>query len=105
MLGTMLQILSLALSAAVAARLFATGLYKRYPLFFLYFIFRVLNETWPVFIETNSASYAYIWAWTEPFVLLFYLLLVAELYRIVLDKYPGLYTVGRWAMYASVCIS
>lgn len=105
MLGKMLQVLSLALSAALAARLFATSLYKRYPLFFWYFIFRVVNETWPLFIETNSARYAYIWASTEPFVLLFYILLVAELYRIVLDKYPGLYTVGRWAMYASISIS
>ena len=89
----------------MAAKLFATGLYERYPFFSLYFVFRVPNGIWPLFVETNSARYAYIWVWIDPLVLLFYILLVAELYRIVLDKYPGLYTVGRWTMYASVCIS
>jgi hypothetical protein len=89
----------------MAAKLFKTGLYRRYPLFFLYFVFRVPNGVWPLFVDLKSDLYAYIWAWTDPIVLIFYILLVAELYRLVLEKYPGLYTVGRWVMYASVCIS
>jgi hypothetical protein len=104
-LGSFLQVLSLLLSVAMAAKLFTTGLYQRYRVFFFYFLFRVLNTSSPLLFDTNSDTYAYIWAWSEPFVLLFYILVVIELYRLVLERYPGLYTAGRWAMYASVAIS
>jgi hypothetical protein len=31
--------------------------------------------------------------------------MVLELYRLVLEKYKGLYTLGRWALYVSLAIS
>ena len=31
--------------------------------------------------------------------------MVVELYKLVLEKYKGLYTLGRWALYVSLAIS
>jgi hypothetical protein len=49
----------------------------------------------------------YFWLWliTSPVCLVFYVLLVAELYRLILEKYRGLETLGRWAMYAATAVS
>ncbi len=41
----------------------------------------------------------------EPVVLGFYVLMVSELYRLVLAKYRGLYTLGRWAMYLAMTVA
>lgn len=104
-LDTILKFLSLVLSASMAGKLFATGLHKQYPVFFLYFLFRVPNSIWPLFLPTNSVWYLHFWTATYPLNALLYILLVVELYRLVLKNYPGLNTVGRWAMLASVAIS
>ena len=37
--------------------------------------------------------------------MVFYVLMVLELYRLVLEKYKGLYSLGRWALYLSLAIS
>jgi hypothetical protein len=37
--------------------------------------------------------------------MLAYILVVVELYRLVLERYKGLYTLGRWAMYSAIVIS
>jgi hypothetical protein len=35
----------------------------------------------------------------------FYIFVVLELYKLVLERYKGLYTLGRWAMYVAILIS
>src|SRR5947208_8370101 len=92
-LGSILQTVSLLVSALMALKLWMTGLHRHYPVFFLYFVFRVPNAIWPLFFPVTSDMYAYIWAFTDPLVLIFYILLVVELYRLVLQRYPGLYTI------------
>jgi hypothetical protein len=92
-------------SAFLAYKLYRTGLYRRYPVFFAYFVFRVLNSVSPVLLDTSSAEYQKIWICVEPIVIGFYILLVRELYRLVLEKYKGLYTLGRWAMYLSMTVA
>jgi hypothetical protein len=44
-----------------------------------------------------------LWTITEPLLWLFYILLVLEIYRLVLEDYKGIYSVGRWALY--VCLT
>jgi hypothetical protein len=97
-----LQGLLLLGSALTALKLFTTGLYKQYPIFFLYFVFRVPNSIWPLVLDLRSNSYFYCYVVTLPLVLLFYILLVRELYQLVLQDYKGLQTAGRWMMYASL---
>ena len=93
-------------SALLAAKLYRSGLYRRYPIFFAYFVFRVPNSIWPLLVDDiSSPEYQKIWICTELIVLVFYVLLVRELFRLVLEKYKGLYTLGRWAMYVAMTIA
>jgi hypothetical protein len=100
-----LQTVLLLVSALMAYKLYRTGLYRRYPVFFAYFIFRIPNSIWPLLLRFSSDEYQKLWICTDVVVLTFYVLLVRELYRLVLDKYRGLYTLGRWAMYVAMVIA
>jgi hypothetical protein len=92
-------------SVLMVLKLYRTGLYRCYPIFFAYFIFRIPNSIWPLFLEITSPLYQKIWVLTSPIVLGFYVLMVVELYKLVLGKYKGLYSLGRWALYISLAIS
>src|SRR5258707_527483 len=104
-LGSLLEFLLIAGLALTAVKLFATGLYKQYPVFFCYFIFRIPNSLLPRLVDVRSPLYFKLWTYSEIITLIFYVLLVVELYRLVLARYRGLQTVGRWAMYASVVVA
>jgi len=101
-----IQILSLAGSALTAVKLYRTGLYRKYRFFFWYFLFRVPNSTWPLFfnnfLNTNATVYYYFWVATEPVTWVFHTLVILELYKLVLEKHKGLYTLGRWAMFGGI---
>jgi hypothetical protein len=107
-LGQLLTVLKAVLllgSALTVFKLYRTGLYRRYPFFFLYFLFRIPNSIWPFLLNFRSYLYEQIWLVTSPLVLIFYILIVLELYRLVLENYKGLYSAGRWAFYLSLAIS
>jgi hypothetical protein len=92
-------------SVLMVLKLYRTGLYHRYPIFFAFFIFRIPNSIWPLFLDLSSDLYQKMWVLTDPIGLGFYVLMVVELYKLVLEKYKGLYTLGRWALYISLAIS
>jgi hypothetical protein len=92
-------------SALMVLKLYRTGLYRRYPIFFAFFIFRIPNSIWPLFLELSSDLYQKVWVLTTLIALGFYVLMVVELYKLVLDKYKGLYSLGRWALYVSLATS
>lgn len=101
-LSSFLLALLLVGSVLMALRLQASGLHRQYPIFFLYFVFRIPNSLWPLFVDVRTNTYFLIFVFTMPVVLVFYVLLVRELYKLVLEDYRGLQTAGRWAMYASL---
>ena len=86
-------------------KLYRTGLYRRYPIFFAFFIFRIPNGIWPLFLPVSSNLYQQVWVVTEPVGLAFYILMVAELHKLILERYKGLYSLGRWALFLSLAIS
>src|SRR5450759_4550486 len=92
-------------SFLMALKLYRTGLYRRYPIFFAFFIFRIPDNIWPIFLAVSSPLYQQVWVLTEPIEFGFYVLMVVELYKLVLEKYKGLYSLGRWALYFSLAIS
>src|SRR6478672_2962598 len=94
-----LQLISLVASLLMVVQLYRTRLYRSYPVFFAYFIFRIPNGIWPLFLKVSSNLYQQIWILTEPIVLAFYVLMVIELYKLVMGRYKGLYSLGRWALY------
>jgi len=109
------QAVTILASALTVVKLFTSGLYRRYRIFFTYFLLRLPYMTL-FLVLTNlkgleggpgvkSNLYFYTFLWTEPFVTLAYILMVLELYSLVLERYKGLYTLGRWAMYGAILIS
>jgi len=100
-----LQVISLLGAAALASKLFATGLWKHYPIFFLYLVFRIPNTAWPLLLNTSSNLYQKVWMLTEPIAWIFHVLIVIELYRLVLSKHRGIYTLGRWVMYGALAVA
>lgn len=103
------QVLTLAGYALTAGKLYSTGLYRRYRMFFFLFLFGILETTWPLLVDVHSQLYEKIWMFTEPILWILYVLVVLELYRLVLEKHRGLYSLGRWIMYGAtvlaICIS
>jgi hypothetical protein len=102
------QLVSILGSALVVIKLYSSGLYRRYRIFFAYFIFRLpyLTFSWIRYHQgPGSRAYLDLFLYTEPVVMLFYILVVLELYRLVLERYEGLYTLGRWAMYLAIVVS
>jgi hypothetical protein len=104
-LGSVLQRILVVGCLLTAGKLLFSGLYRRYPIFFLYILLRIPNSIWPLYIDIRSVLYFNVWRATTVIVLIFYILMVVELYQLVLAKYRGLQTVGRWAMYGSLVIS
>ena len=102
---SVLEAVSILGAALIAARLFHNKLYLHYPIFFSYVVFLVPNGTWPLLIDFKSANYLRLWTVTEPVLWVFYVLLVLELYRLVLEKYQGIYSLGRRFLYISVGLS
>jgi len=104
-LDWVLRVLSLLGSALTAYKLYHTGLYRRYPVFFAYFLFRVPNVAATFAVDARSDTYAWFWILTEPVLWVFYVWMVVELARLILEQYAGLYTVFRWGMLASVIVA
>jgi hypothetical protein len=52
-----------------------------------------------------SPTYFRVWVFSEPMVLIFYVGVVLELFKLVLERHKGLYTLGRWALYFSMALS
>lgn len=100
-----LQYLSLCGSLLTAVKLYRTGLSCRYRIFFYYFIFRVLNGIWPLCLDRRSEMYLRLWVISEPLIWMFYVGVVLELYKLVLERHKGLYTLGRWALYFGMALS
>lgn len=99
------QFLTLAASILTVLKLYKTGLFLRYRMFFLLFLFQIPNTLWPLLIETNSDLYLHLWWFTEPVAWVLYVLVVLELYRLVLEKHKGLYSLGRWIMYVAIGVA
>jgi hypothetical protein len=104
-LTKILQIISLLGAILLAVRLLATGLWRHYPVFFWYFVFRIPNTLWPLLIKNPSTAYEHLWISTEPISWLFHVMIVVELYRLVLGGQRGIYSLLRWVMYGSVAVA
>jgi hypothetical protein len=98
-------VISLLGSGLTAIKLYRSGLYRRYRVFFWYFLFRVLNGIWPLIFPIKSVSYFWLYVITLPLSWAFYILVVRELVGLVLQQYKGLNTLGRWAIYFSLAVS
>lgn len=101
-----LQVFSLFGSALLAIKLYKNGLWQKYRIFFWFCCLRIADSLWPFFVtDTSSLKYFHIWMSTQPILWLFHILLVAELYRLILEGHRGIYSLGRRAMYGAVLVA
>jgi hypothetical protein len=104
-LPRILGILSVLALTCTAITLYRSGMYRRYRIFFAYLIFRVPYSALPWFLDLKGNNYFYYFIYTEPLIMVLYALIVFELYRLVLERYKGLYTLGMWAMAGAMVVS
>jgi hypothetical protein len=104
-IGKLLAVISALGSALTAFKLYHAGLHRRYRIFFAYLVFRVPYIFCAFFRDTQPGFYAWFFVLSEPLVMIFYVLIVLELYRLVLERYRGLYTLGRWAMGVAMALA
>lgn len=89
----------------VCARLWRTGLHRRYRIFFVYLVFSSFRSGVLLTVDVRSGTYMKFWISTEPLVWIFCILLVLELYSLILESHRGLYTAGKWAMSAALAVA
>jgi hypothetical protein len=99
------DLLILAGTALLSASLFASGLHRRYRVFFFYLIFATLQAGVAASLKPAGHAYQKFFVLTEPLEWLFYVLVVLEIYALVLQDYRGLSTVGRWTLISAVLVS
>lgn len=109
------EVVTIVGAALTVLKLVTSGLYRRYRIFFGYFLFRIPYMTGFLILShlkglrggdgIRSYLYFYAFFYSEPILILAYILVVIELYSLVLERYKGIYTLGRWAMYGAVLIS
>ena len=85
--GTFFRIISILGSALTAFKLYRAGLHRRYRMFFAYLVFRIPCMSCGLFLDTSGAPYLWLFTKSEPVIMLFYVLIVLELYRLVLHEY------------------
>jgi hypothetical protein len=97
----------LALLGAVltAAKLVRTSLYRRYPFFFAYVLYLIPYNFSLFLLNVNSQFYQKFYVVNTVVFWFFDVLVVLELYRLILERHKGLFTVGRWAMYLGIIVS
>jgi hypothetical protein len=86
-------------------RLFLSGLSRRYRFFCAYLIYCTVPCAMSLLLDLRSPLYFRMWVATQPLLWLFNVIVLLELYSLVLEKYKGLYTLGRWALYASMAVA
>jgi hypothetical protein len=108
-ISSYLQAASALGSGLTAVKLRSNGLSSRYPLFFRYMAFWAVYTTLMLILSilVNPKSWVYFYAFVVglPISWYFYVAVVFELFRLVLERHKGLYTVGRWAMYFGLAFS
>lgn len=83
-------------------RMFRCGLHRKYRTFAVFLLFSSVRSAVLLAVPVHSGAYMKVWVVTQPLNWIFYVLLVLELYSLVLQDHKGLYTLGRWAMYAAL---
>ena len=104
-LVSVFQVLSLLGAALTDVKLFNSGLYRQYRVLFWFLVLFVLNSIPPLVFDVSSQTYLKLWVSVEPVLWALEILMVRELYHLILRKYQGIFTLGRWAMYVSVAVA
>jgi hypothetical protein len=102
-----LELLNMALCALASFKLWRTGLYRRYLALAGFLALNCLTYLLILFWFTDlrSAGYQKFYLIEQPLSWILSLLVVRELYTLVLERFKGLATLGRWFQYVGLTIA
>ena len=100
-----LSVVSAVGSALAAWRLHASGLGRKYRVFFYFLVFWACCSVGQFSLSLTSGAYQKFWVVTQAMSLVFYIWVVVELMGLILERHRGFYTAGRWAMYVGVLVA
>jgi hypothetical protein len=101
----LLVITQAALLTILIVRLWSAGLNRLYPYFFGYLVAELLRTMVMSVVPFKGRAYPYFWVGGEAVIVCFYALIVVELYRVVLRDLPGIASISRRSIAATVAIA
>jgi len=89
-----------------SVKLWRTGLYRKYPALLSLLVFFFIAQILAVSLRHEGATFVNrVWFVQQPISWLLSVWVVLEMYSLILEKYKGLATLGRWVQYAGFAIS
>jgi hypothetical protein len=86
-------------------RLIYLSLARRFPALLWFLIFFAVSEGLFALVSPRKLIYFQMYEVYLPAQNILSILAVRELFTLVFDAYPGIQTIGRWAMYAGIVLS
>jgi len=99
------ELIQAAGAMAVAVQLVRLRLSGRFPAFFGFVILLALMDALFSFLNYRSRLYLNSYVVLEAAKCIFSVFAVRELFALTFEKYPGIRTAGRWAMYAGISLA
>jgi hypothetical protein len=94
-----------AAAAAAAGRMAYLGLARRFPGLLAYIGYIAVEYLVYGVLRQSSLIYFWVFLASTPLETIFNVLAVRQLFTVTFEGYPGIRTVGRWAMYAGLGVS
>jgi hypothetical protein len=92
-------------AGSAGGRLVYLGLGRRFPALLAYVVYiALLTFAYGVMVQ-SSRLYFWTYVAIAPLENIFSILVVRELLSVMFDNYPGIRTVGRWALYTGIAIA
>jgi hypothetical protein len=99
------EFLQSAATLAAIGRLVYLDVAKRFPALVAYLVLLALTNFLYGILNTRSALYFWVYMGLVPLDCLLSVIAVRELFALVFDRYRGIRTMGRWAMYAGTALA
>lgn len=87
------------------ARLLHYGMWRRFPVLISYLLTVALRASILSLLANTSKPYLWVYLGASPLIWCAAILSVREMFALVFRDYPGLRTVGRWALYVALGVS
>jgi hypothetical protein len=100
-----IELLQTAASIGAITRLIYLNLVRRFPALVAYLVFLAFIKAAFGLLDPVSALYAWSYLVFEFLKWIFSIFAIRELFALTFNRYPGIRTVGRWAMYTGVALA
>jgi hypothetical protein len=86
-------------------RLTRLRLTRRFPALIVFLVFFAVSATVFAVVDYTTSLYYWLFIFYTPLQSILSIIAVRELFGLIFEDYPGIQTIGRWAMYAGIVLS